>query len=119
MDRPITLHDYNRKPVDFVVKDLENVKLVQLLVLSGDMVLYILYKDNHVVKFDSSVSRDTSYFDGMTRVPASRLRLLSTYTDPYDALKFFQNYQGDEGDIHDEDDEEPTVWRVNCPASFL
>ena len=61
--KTIDILDYkgNKKTVEL---DLDNIRLIDLMILSGDEILIVTYKDGTVKDFDSSSCRAMSFFDG-------------------------------------------------------
>lgn len=60
----INLIDYNdcKHPVD--IGDLDNIKIMAIHVVTGDEILYVLYKDDTEKVFDSSDDRMEDFYDG-------------------------------------------------------
>ena len=66
----INLIDYNncKHPVD--IGDLDNIKIMAIHVVTGDEILYVLYKDDTEKVFDSSEDRMGDFDDGAYMVYA-------------------------------------------------
>lgn len=77
MHKTVTIRDYGTKRTKVVIKDFENVSSIFVCVISGDEVLYVIYKDGHIERFDSSNDRITDYYDGGYNVPLDKLDAFS------------------------------------------
>lgn len=60
----IEIMDYQGKKEKVKIDNFEDVVRLEIEVLSGDEVLYVLYKDYSAEKYDSSENRTTDYNDG-------------------------------------------------------
>lgn len=64
MKKIINIMDYQGKKSKVKIDNFENVVKLEIEVLSGDEVLYVLYKDYSTEKYDSSDFRTMDYNDG-------------------------------------------------------
>lgn len=72
----ITIFDYNGNSTNCLIRPLSQVASISLVVVSGDEVLQVHYKDNETEDFDSSRDRCVDYFDGGYTVYDDGINLL-------------------------------------------
>lgn len=60
----ITLFDFESETKTFDIGDLDSISEIEILVLSGDEIALVWYKDHTSKQFDSSDSRIIDYYDG-------------------------------------------------------
>lgn len=63
MKKIITITDYNNVKKKVKIDNFEDVVRLEIEVVSGDEILYVLYKDYSAEKYDSSGCRHTDYLD--------------------------------------------------------
>jgi len=91
MDKKVILHDYRERAVEFTIKGFEYVEQIVYLLVSGDGVLHIYYKDGGLVIFDSCPDCERKFymFDGMVRIPLDKIDYLSSLASPFEVLDNF------------------------------
>ena len=60
----ITLYDFEPSTKEFEIGELEDIVSIEIMILSGDELACVTYKDRTVSWFDSSEDRFTDYYDG-------------------------------------------------------
>lgn len=63
MKKIISIMDYKGKKTKVKIDNFENVIKLEIEVLSGDELLYVLYKDYSTERYDSSDNRFMDYSD--------------------------------------------------------
>lgn len=63
MKKIINIMDYRGKKSKVEIDNFENVIKLEIEVLSGDEILYVLYEDYTSEKYDSSYNRSMNYLD--------------------------------------------------------
>lgn len=61
----LKIFDYNNRPKEVDIGDIENIDVVVMRILSGDEVLYVIHKDGSEAVFDSSDDRIHDFDDGI------------------------------------------------------
>ena len=60
----ITLFDYDENVKTFDIGELNDIRMINIMILSGDEVASAYYKDGSTARFDSSNVRMIDYYDG-------------------------------------------------------
>lgn len=63
MKKTITIMDYRERKSKVKIDNFENVVRLEIEVISGDEILYVLYKDYTSKKYDSANNRVENYLD--------------------------------------------------------
>ncbi len=97
MHKTVTIRDYNADTTEVVIDDFENVVSIFVCVISGDEVLYVLYKDGRTERFDSSDCRATDQYEGGYFLPLDKLDEFSDCDKAFINLyRFYRFGLGDE-----------------------
>lgn len=59
----IKLFNYRDEPVEYEIGELKDIKIIRILVLSGDEIANVMYKDGERASLDSCDTRCEDFFD--------------------------------------------------------
>lgn len=79
MDKRVLLRDYMDRKIQAVITDFEKVELIGVLIITGDEILVVRYKDEHTEWIDSSDDRIANYFDGLYELPLDMVDAFSEF----------------------------------------
>ena len=60
----IKIYDYENKPTEIVIPDDKEISAIFVTILSGDEVGIVVFTDGTLIRFDASVCRLQSFYDG-------------------------------------------------------
>lgn len=60
----LKLLDYNSRPCEVEIGDLNDIAKIDIKVISGDEIAVVVYKDYATRQFDSSSNRKMNFYDG-------------------------------------------------------
>lgn len=90
MENVILLIDYADIQREFLIKDFENVLLINIEVISGDEVATIIYKDYSTIAFDSGSYRLAGFYDGSYFIKPDLIDEFNNLkVSSYDRLDYF------------------------------
>ena len=95
MDKKVYIRDYDCRKKEIIIPDFEDVVELEVMVISGDEILAVLYKNGRIKKFDSSDDRFVSYYDGSYIVPLDKVDEFSAMDcDSYSVFEYFADLEG-------------------------
>lgn len=90
MTKDIVLVDYKGERYNYQIENFEKVVSIRVIILSGDEVVEIKYKNGNTATFDCGVGRLIGFFDGFYFVPKEKIDDWSnTEGDAYTRQKLF------------------------------
>lgn len=94
MDKNIKTVIYNcvKKPIEVIIEDVRDIKLLTFRVISGDEQLVVRYNNGKVIVLDSDGGdRFSDFFDGEYDISFDELSEIADMPDSFDALTYFYN----------------------------
>lgn len=86
----INIVDYKDDRIPVYIGDIENIDYIHVLILSGDEVITVWYKDGECKELDSSQWRLADYYDGEYDVPSEQIEKWSNMPgSSYDRMERF------------------------------
>ena len=89
MIKNITIYDYAGNPTNISIENFEDVIRIDCIMLTGDEVLKVSYKNGDQKIFDSCPNgRVMDVYDGEARVPLNQVDKISEIEHPLDLLEY-------------------------------
>lgn len=86
----INIVDYKDDRIPVYIGDIENIDYIHVLILSGDEVITVWYKDGEYKDLDSSQCRLADYYDGEYDVTSEQIEKWSNMPgSSYDRMERF------------------------------
>lgn len=79
MYKQLTLRDFRGEKSDFIIEDFENVKDIDIVILSGDETATVHYFNGEKEEFDSSECRLVDYYDCSYELPLNIIDEFSSF----------------------------------------
>lgn len=65
MKKTFNIYDYKGTPTEITINDFEKIKLIFIVVISGDEELHVIYKNCTCEVYETNCDRNIDYFDGL------------------------------------------------------
>lgn len=93
MDKEIKLTNYNDEIITFKLPNFDEIKLIEIIILSGDELCRCIYPDK-VIQYDSDTHfRYMNYYDGIYLLPKNKLDEFNSFIgSSYEKLEKFSKF---------------------------
>ena len=100
----LTLLDYQANKTTFDIGDIDQIEKIKIVVITGDEIAHVIYKDGSEDNFDSCDCRITDYHDGAYKIYDSKKENNLLFDDGWLERKDSYDYLYDHDEDFDDED---------------